>query len=102
MVGVGRVTHPQEEAKKQEGYDAQGGSGHCARTKVAIPPAVIMQRFDATPIPICTCTHGTAAVRGMAGRPASYWNGVLPAMSAHGGGTSLTYRVPPPTSVAGG
>ena len=80
------MTHPEEEAKKQEGHDAQGGSGHCARTKVAIPPAVIMQRFDATPIPICTCTHGTAAVRGMAGRPASYWNGVCrpcPLMAAH-------------------
>ena len=37
VVGVGRMPHPEEEAEKQEGQDVQGGSGHCARTKMAIP-----------------------------------------------------------------
>jgi len=54
VVGVGRMPHPEEEAEKQEGHDVKGGSGHCARAKMAIP-GHCMQRFDPTPIPICAC-----------------------------------------------
>jgi hypothetical protein len=31
------MPHPEEEAEKQEGHNVQGSSGHCARTKMAIP-----------------------------------------------------------------
>jgi hypothetical protein len=37
VIGVGRMPHPKEEAEKQDRHDVQGGSGHRARFKVAIP-----------------------------------------------------------------
>ena len=38
MVGISCMPHPEEEPEKQEGHDVQGGSGHCARFKMASEP----------------------------------------------------------------
>ena len=58
VVGVGRMPHPEEEAEKQEGHDVQGGSGHCARTKMAIPRPLLCSVSSRRQFPTC---HSKAA-----------------------------------------
>jgi hypothetical protein len=55
------MSHPEQEAEKQERHDARGDSGHCARAMMVILGR-IMQGFDRTPIPKCAASGGTAAL----------------------------------------